>query len=120
MHKAIPVFFVFLLAAGCYYDSQEYLFPQINAQCDTTSVTYSGSIQPVLDQYCYQCHDNSSGNNIRLEDYSDVLIRVNDGSLFGSIAHESGFSPMPQGGGKLDECTISKVRIWIDAGAPDN
>jgi cytochrome c5 len=111
---------IFTVAAGCYYDSEEYLFPEVNNQCDTTSVTYSGSIQPILEQYCYQCHNNASSNNIKLENYSDVVVRANNGSLYGSIAHESGYSAMPPSGGKLDDCTLAKVRIWINAGSPND
>lgn len=124
MPKFVFAIFIILVIAGCYYDSEEYLFPQINNLCDTTSVTYSSSVQPVLEQYCYRCHSNanapSAGNNIKLEDYSDVVISANNLSLYGSIAHESGFSPMPKGGGKLDDCTIDIMRIWIDTGAPNN
>ncbi len=124
MPKFVPVLFILISITACYYDSEEYLFPQPNNQCDTTTITYSGSIQPVLEQYCYQCHSNANapsfGSNIKLEDYSDVLIRANDLSLYGSIAQESGYSPMPKGGGKLDDCTIDIMRIWIDTGAPNN
>ena len=124
MPKVCFVTLVFLSLSSCYYDSEEYLFPQTDAQCDTTSVTYSSSVQPLLQQYCYRCHSNSNapsyGSNIKLEAYSDVVLRAENGSLYGSIAHESGFSPMPQGGGILDNCSLSKVKIWIDAGAPNN
>ena len=124
MPKVWLALFVIFSIAGCYYDSEEYLFPQINNQCDTTSVTYSVSIQPVLEQYCYQCHNNANasifGGNIKLEDYSDVIIRVNDGRLYGAITHQTGFSPMPKDGGMLDDCFIQKLSIWIDAGAPNN
>ena len=124
MPKYLFIIIIALLFTGCYYDSEEYLFPEINSVCDTADVTYSGSIQPVLEQYCYQCHDNTNaasfGSNIKLEDYSDVVIRVNDGSLYGSVAHVSGFSPMPRGGGKLDDCSILLFDIWINAGSPNN
>jgi len=124
MPKFVLAIIILLLVTACYYDSEEYLFPEINATCNTDSITYSGSIQPVLELYCYRCHSNanapSAGNNIKLEDYSDVVISANNLSLYGSIAHESGFSPMPKGGGKLDDCTIDIMRIWIDTGAPNN
>jgi hypothetical protein len=109
---------------GCYYDSKEYLYPQDIAGCDTTNVTYSLSVSPVLNSYCLSCHSNSSaasiGGNIRLETYSDVIIRVDDGSLIGSIDHDSGFSPMPKGSSKLDFCKITVIQKWIDEGSPNN
>jgi hypothetical protein len=121
MRYAILFLFALFLST-CYYDSEEYLFPQ--QSCDTTGVSYSGTIKPLLESYCYRCHDNSnapqSGANIRLEDYSDVKIRVDDGSLTGSINHESSFSPMPKGGGKLDNCSLRLFGIWTEDGAPNN
>jgi hypothetical protein len=100
------------------------LFPQLNSDCDTLNVTFSGTVQPILSSYCLSCHSNSTaasyGANIKLENFSDVLIRVNDGKLYGSIAQTGGFSPMPKNSSKLSDCKISSVKIWIDAGAPNN
>lgn len=109
---------------GCYYDSKEYLYPQEIAGCDTTNVTYNQSVSSILNSYCLSCHSNNSaaslGGNIRLEDYSDVILRVNDGSLIGSISHDNGFSPMPKGSSKLNSCNITVIQKWIDEGAPNN
>jgi hypothetical protein len=117
------LFFVFLLA-GCYYDSKEYLFPEINSTCDTSSITYSGSVRPILGDHCYTCHSNTSagnfGGNIKLENYADVVIQADNGKLLGTISHQSGYFPMPQGAAKLDDCSISIIRIWIQSGTPDN
>lgn len=119
----IPILLAFIVST-CYYDSEEYLFPQINDNCDTTDVTYFNSVVPVLDQYCLGCHNNTSaasvGGNIKLEDYADVKIRVENGSLVGSISHSTGYSAMPKGASKLDDCTITIIKIWVDAGSPDN
>ncbi|MBN1186239.1 MAG: hypothetical protein JXB49_28435 [Bacteroidales bacterium] len=115
---------VFILLHSCYYDSEEYLFPELNNSCDTLDITYSGTIQPMLQSNCYVCHSNSNaaglGGNIRLEDYEDVKTVADDGRLYGSIAHESGFSPMPRGGSQLNDCIIQQTKIWIDNGAPNN
>jgi hypothetical protein len=52
--------------------------------------------------------------------YSDVILRVDDGSLIGSINHDNGFSPMPKGSSKLNLCNITVIQKWIDDGAPNN
>ena len=123
MAKILLAGFMVLSLTGCYYDSKEYLFPQVKA-CDTTAVTYSGSVQPIIEQYCYRCHSNANapifGGNIRLEDYSEVVIPANNGHLYGSINHENGYIPMPQDGSKLDNCSVTTIKVWIDAGSPDN
>ena len=120
----ILVFSISVVFSSCYYDSEEYLFPEIGSSCDTTNITFSGTIAPMLSNYCLSCHSNSTaasyGGNIKLEDYSDVITRVNDGKLYGSISHASGYSPMPKGSSQLSDCIITSVKIWIDAGAPNN
>ncbi len=113
-----------IVAWSCYYDSEEFLYPTLNSSCDTTNVTFSSSVKPVLQQYCYSCHSNSKaasfGANIKLEDYADVKISADNGRLYGTIAHLPQYSPMPKGGGKIDDCDILIIKTWIDAGAPDN
>ena len=121
-----PVLFVLLrtgLVSSCYYDSEEYLYPRINEPCDSTNITFGLSVRSVLQNDCYSCHSNSNavfGNNIKLEDYADVLSRANDGSLLGSISHNPSYTPMPYGLEKLDDCKIAIIQKWIESGAPDN
>jgi hypothetical protein len=103
-----------IVVSSCYYDSEEYLYP---------NTTYAKSVVPILQNYCYSCHSNSTasmGGNIKLEDYADVKLHADDHRLLGSMEHQSGYSPMPQGSKKLDDCKVSTVRIWVYAGAPNN
>ena len=124
MSRIVAGVLLVILISACYYDSEEYLFPEVNNTCNTDSITYSATIQPVLEQYCYRCHSNAdaqvAGNNIKLEDYSDVIIQVNNQRLYGSIAHQSGYSPMPKDGGRLNDCFINQLSAWIEQGAPEN
>ena len=39
--------------------------------------------------------------------------------IVGAINHTTGFSAMPQGGDKLEQCDIDFLTAWIDAGAPE-
>jgi hypothetical protein len=113
-----------VLLAGCYYDNEETLYPQTGSGCDTTNVTYTAVVKPILQSYCLGCHSTAaapaSGNNIRLENYNDLKTYVTNGKLFGAVSQASGFSPMPKGGGKLDNCTIQKIKKWIDDGSLNN
>jgi hypothetical protein len=120
---SIAVLFLLLLS-GCYYDSQEYLYPQLNTQCDTTNVTYATSIQPVMQNYCLSCHSNASagalGGNIKLENYADLKIYADNGILYKVVSHDPSVPAMPLGANKLDDCTLAIIKIWVDAGAPNN
>jgi hypothetical protein len=107
---------------SCYYDNEEALYPSYNSTCDTTNVTYSGTVVPILRDNCYSCHSNSTaaglGNNIRIENYADVQSR--SASISGSIKHTGSYSPMPKNGGKLKTCSITQFDIWVRNGMLNN
>jgi len=113
---------ILILSVSCYYDNAEALYPFVSSSCDTTNVTFSGKITPILANSCLSCHSNataaSAGNNIRLQDYIDVKARTT--AIAGSIKHTGTFSPMPKNGGKLNACSIKLVDNWIRNGALQN
>lgn len=116
------LFLMALLCVACYYDNEEYLYPDIGNSCDTSNVTFSSNVTAILGNNCLSCHSNSTaasfGNNIRLEDYADV--KAKDQLILGSIKHSPGVSPMPKGGSKLNDCMIRQFEIWTNNGSPDN
>lgn len=119
----LVAFSVFLLIfVSCYYDSEEALYPQLSTSCDTTNVTYSGTIVSVLNNNCYSCHSNNTaasfGNNIRLENYADVVANID--RVVGSVKHNTGFSAMPKNGGSIKSCSIDQLDIWFRKGMPNN
>jgi len=126
MKILIPIVVVLLLAlsiSGCYYDSQEFLYPQITT-CDTTNYTFSGGVAPILENHCLSCHSNSAaasyGGGIKLQDYADVKTHALDGKLLGTIKHSSSYSPMPKGTTQIESCKITIIQKWVDAGEPNN
>jgi hypothetical protein len=107
------------LAWGCYYDKEESLYPQTS--CDTSNVTFSGTVQPILQSNCSQCHNSvSPSSGIDLTSYDAVVAAVNTGRLLGAINHETGYIWMPQNADKLGDCQITQITIWIGAGMPKN
>jgi hypothetical protein len=116
------VMLIILIAGSCYYDSEEALYPALGSGCDTTAVTFSGEIAPILANNCLSCHSNATaagaGNGIRLENYTDVKSRAT--AISGSIKHTGTYSPMPKNGGKLNTCLINQFDIWIRSGMPEN
>ena len=94
--------------------------------CDTSAVTFSGTIWPMITQSCFGCHNgaNASGN-IHLENHSQVAAAANipagqPGSLWGAITWASGNAQMPNNQPQLSDCKIAQVKKWIDAGTPNN
>ena len=104
--------------AGCYYDSEEDLYP---SNCEITNVSYANQIVPILASQCLGCHSTAANQgSVRLEGYDAVKIWVNNGRLIGAIRHDAGFSPMPKNAGKIAPCSIAQIESWIQAGAPNN
>lgn len=116
----ISIFLVFFVS--CYYDNEEALYPSLNTACDTTNVTFSGTIVTILSNSCYSCHSNNTaaaaGNNIHLENYADVTARA--AAVTGSIKHTGSFSPMPKNGGMIKACSIAQFDIWVRNGILNN
>jgi hypothetical protein len=113
---------ILFFASSCYYDNEEALYPSLNSSCDTTNVTFSGKIAPTLAGNCLSCHSNaaaaSAGNNIKLENYTDVKARIT--AVLGSIKQNGSYSSMPKNGGKLNACLITQFDIWVAKGALNN
>lgn len=89
--------------------------------CDTTNVTYAATIAPIFATYCTGCHGGSIPEaGIDLSSWEGAQSYALDGSILGSIEHNSNYSAMPKNANKLSECNINKVRQWIANGALDN
>ena len=110
-----------IFEGGCYYDVAEELYPPSETFCDTTNISYSVKIVPVIQDNCYSCHTGAApSGNVSLDSYAGVKAQADNGKLIGTISHAAGFSPMPQGGNKLNSCQIAIIQTWIDNGAPNN
>lgn len=108
---------------SCYYDKEELLYGASNAPCtDTTGViSYAQKVVPMFQQYCYSCHTgNFPSGNIAMGTFATDKAIGQNGKLYGSINHTSGFSAMPQGMAKMSNCQIAVVKKWIDSGMPNN
>ena len=118
----IPLIIIITSLSACYYDNEEALYPSLSSACDTTNVTFSGTIAPLLSNNCLSCHSNASagsfGNNIRLQDHADVV--TNATAVAGSIKHTGSYSPMPKNGGMLKSCLITQFDIWVKNGMLNN
>ncbi len=109
-----------LSLTSCYYDSEEDLYSGIST-CDTTNITFSQTVQPILSQHCNICHNTTINNGgVITDNYNDLINPVNSGIFWKAINHEPGAIPMPFNGQKLSDCDLSKIKVWINQGAPNN
>jgi len=89
--------------------------------CDTTNVTFSGTIFPMMQNSCTGCHSGSNpSGQIDLSNYQNISAMAINGRLLGSVKRDPGYSPMPRGGNKLPDCQIDQIRIWIQNGTLNN
>ncbi len=88
--------------------------------CDSLNVTYTGSVNPIVQAWCVTCHSGSKpAGGIGLETYDEVVTAANSGRLMGAIRQEPGFKPMPDPGTvKLSPCEINLFAKWIQIGMP--
>ena len=92
-----------------------------NAGCDTSEVSYSQQIAPILDTKCKGCHGTSNPNaGLNLLEYSTVASTGKSGRLMGALSWSDGYVMMPQGMEKLPACELNMIQAWIDQGALNN
>jgi hypothetical protein len=110
-----------LLLQSCYYDNEVYLYGAGGGSaCDTTTVTYSGTIVPILNNNgCNTCHTVTSGNGIVTTDYANLKLLATNGKLVNSV-NGTGTPLMPLGGQKMPSCTLAKISKWVRDGALNN
>lgn len=109
---------VMAVPTGCTYDVE---FPE--GLCDTTqAVTFSGDVRPIIEANCAisGCHVPGGEGNGDFTTYAGLHARVDDGSLLPSIQRLPGATFMPPYADKLPDCDISKIKRWVEAGAPNN
>ncbi len=117
---------VFLIAlitgfSACYYDNEEALYGATPSDCNLGEVKYSVQVRSIISTNCYACHSTGSNlGNLLLDSYNSVRSAANNGSLMGSVKHAAGYSAMPQGAAKLEDCDIQALQTWVDAGTPNN
>lgn len=88
-------------------------------ECDLEGITYTNTISTIMSGCtASSCHASGSPNG-SMEGYQDAKTFAGFGRILGALRHEAGYSPMPKNGAQLDDCTISKVEAWIDAGFPE-
>lgn len=113
-----------MIASSCYYDVNEEINP-VNpgdsTSCDTTGVSYTTDVLPIIQFNCYTCHSTAANlGGITLEGYNSIKTYATNGRLEGAINHQPGFSPMPKDAPKLDDCDLAIIHAWITQGVLNN
>ncbi len=115
--RLVPLALLAVALGGCYYDVEEELYPA--RFCDVTAVTYSGTIQPLLQGNCAVpgCHV-AGGQSPDLSTYNGVRATAEQGLLEARAVLGTPSSMPPSG--LLPDCDRRRLDAWIKAGAPNN
>jgi hypothetical protein len=91
------------------------------------TITWSGYVQPLLNQKCSPCHTTDGSKNFYVTTYelitakSYIIIPNNpDGSLIIQKLEGTNLPAMPMTGNKLPQAEIDSIRKWITQGAQNN
>ena len=107
------------LMQGCSYDVESELYP--NLECDSTHVTFSGRIKPLIENQCESCHSGTSpSGGLLLAGHEAISDAALAGSLLARISLEEGNPLLMPPSGALGACDIAAISQWIDDGAPAN
>ena len=104
---------------GCYYDKYEHFNPVV--ACDSIPVLgFSLHVKEVFDRHCNTCHASSApSGGVTLDSYEGARVAAQSGKLLSAVTWDGGASFMPKNATqKIDECSIRKIKRWIDEGHP--
>ena len=89
------------------------------AECDTSRLTYTNFIQPLVASHCLGCHVQAAwGGGVVLNTYADLKASTQGGRLYGAVAWQGGHLSMPKFQKQLPACVVRKVEVWIQNGMP--
>ncbi|MBP6386511.1 MAG: hypothetical protein KA313_07570 [Pseudarcicella sp.] len=90
-------------------------------ECGKT-ISFKDDVKPIIDKYnCTSCHNDTSPiGGVNLSTHIGIATKAKDGSLYGAISHQSGFTPMPSDNIKITACELKTIKGWIDAGAKND
>lgn len=121
MRKTRTIFYTFFIAVALLFaacNKKEDVIPP-SGTCDTLNVSYATVVKPIIESQCLSCHSQASATGgVILEQYSNFAPYTTSGKLVNAIQY-NGTIVMPPAG-KLPDCSISQVRSWVSAGAPNN
>ncbi len=109
-YKIISVFILLAFLQSCYKDKEELLYPNEFNNSDTTLVTYSAFVKPLLDAKCgTSCHASYMN-------YAGLKVALDNGNFNNRVLVKKDMPPS----GALGATDLAKLKRWLDAGAPNN
>ena len=103
MRYSFGIFF-FLLLCSCTYN-------EIIPVCEPDEQVFLDLVQPIIEDKCIACHNESSSRPSRLTTYDGVIFAVNNHSLYDWIVSRQ---MPPEGIQPLTDAEINVFTKWIN------
>lgn len=123
MKYAVVCFGILIAITACTKTSEEKLLleAELGRLCEADSIKFTTDVVPIINSNCMPCHNNEQQKGgITLVTYDDISAMADNGSLMGTIRHESGYVAMPENAAKINDCYIHALETWISNGKPNN
>jgi uncharacterized membrane protein len=105
---------------NCRYDNYNDSYGNVNA-CDTSAVTFSQDIKRIIGQNCEGCHNGASASGgLNLAGHQNISASALSGAIMDRVTRSAGDPLLMPPGQALSDCDQSKLRTWINEGAPNN
>jgi len=105
---------------NCRYDNYVDQYGNLNP-CDTSAVTFSQDIKMIIGQNCEGCHNGASASGgLNLAGHQNISTSALSGAIMNRITRSAGDPLLMPPGQALSDCDQSKIRTWINEGAPNN
>lgn len=87
--------------------------------CDTSNISYSGIIEPIINISCKSCHSGTNPKGgVSLNNYTNVASLAASGFLMNVLLGNE--APLMPQGGALPDCKIGQIEIWVNKGFPND
>lgn len=115
--RSVCIFSVLLFLSSCYYDNKEELYQNIPQDCETSGLTYTQDIAPLISQNCLGCHSTNGGFFPVLETLQQM--RSNEVEITFRITKSLGDPLVMPQGGPMPKCAVDQILAWYADGAPE-
>ncbi|MCX6182985.1 MAG: hypothetical protein NT150_13780 [Bacteroidetes bacterium] len=116
MKNTIKLSLALLVVSSVFMVSCSKTSTATTTDCTGVAPTYNADIKAIMTANCTLsgCHNSSAAGGYNLTTY-EACKNAKD-KIVGSVQHVSGYQAMPQGSGKLDDSTITKIFCWAQNG----
>jgi hypothetical protein len=114
---------VLLIGSGCYYDVDDELNPKTDStlNCDTSALNYIAIKSVFENGNCLGCHSGANADaGLDFSTYASAsqYLTSSSSTLIDRITVGNTGDIMPPIGPKLNDCNVSQIKAWINAGYP--